>query len=101
MQVPILIERVPGNGFQAQAAYPFGITAEAPTRDEALAKVQTLIQAKLDSGDTELVQLTINAPANPWLKLAGTLDAGDPVVKEWLDIVAENRRLADADPNWP
>jgi hypothetical protein len=29
---------------------------------------------------------------NPWLRAAGILDKDDPLVKEWIEIMRENRR---------
>jgi hypothetical protein len=36
MQVSVLIERVPGNGYRAKGGEPFGLSAEGATRDESL-----------------------------------------------------------------
>jgi hypothetical protein len=36
MQVSVLIERVPGNGYRAKGGEPFCLSAEGATRDEAL-----------------------------------------------------------------
>jgi hypothetical protein len=33
---------------------------------------------------------------NPWLAMAGIFDKDDPLVKEWIEIMAENRRKEDA-----
>jgi hypothetical protein len=32
-------------------------------------------------------------------RFAGTYDPNDPLVQDWLQIMAENRRQADADPD--
>jgi hypothetical protein len=54
MQIPVLIEMLPGQGFRATAGFPFNLTAEGKTRDEALQKVRSLIDGKLTAG-TEIV----------------------------------------------
>jgi hypothetical protein len=33
--------------------------------------------------------------------MAGIFDPNDPLVKEWIEIMAENRRKANEDPNDP
>jgi hypothetical protein len=37
---------------------------------------------------------------NPWLQMAGMIDLEDPLVKEWIQILEENRRKADEDPDY-
>jgi len=37
---------------------------------------------------------------NPWLKMAGMWDKDDPLVQEWKEIIAENRRKEDEAPNF-
>jgi predicted RNase H-like HicB family nuclease len=100
MQFNVLIEPIEGNGYQASTGDPLRLVAHGATRDEALTRVRELVQSKL-AGGSEIVALTVPAPQNPWVRMAGMLDPHDPVVKEWLQIMEENRRLADEDPNWP
>jgi predicted RNase H-like HicB family nuclease len=99
MQVPILIEWLPDNGFRATAGFPFCLTAEGKTRDEVLQKIRGLIDGYLTVG-REILQLEVPIPDNPWLRSAGTLDPDDPLVQEWLQIMEENRRKADNDPDF-
>jgi hypothetical protein len=37
---------------------------------------------------------------NPWLRIVGILDHDDPLVKEWIEIMRENRKEADEDPDY-
>ena len=39
--------------------------------------------------------------AKPWMELAGIYDLNDPVVQDWIETMAENRRKADEDPDYP
>ncbi len=39
------------------------------------------------------------AEGNPWAFAAGSL-RNDPTYEDWLEIMRENRRLADEDPNY-
>jgi hypothetical protein len=99
MQVPILIELLPGSGFRATAGFPFSLTVEGKTRDEVVQKIRELIDKQLIIGK-EYLQLEIPVPENPWLRGIGTLDPEDPLVQEWLQIMEENRRKADDDPDY-
>jgi hypothetical protein len=123
MEIPVLIQPVPGKGFMATAGSPFGWTAHGSTATEALAKLQDEASRQLASGvqaatiavpngqstaasappSTEWAKSkVINPPApgtNPWLELAGTLDPADPLVQEWRKAVEEYRREVDSDPN--
>ena len=99
MQIPVLIEPMAGNGYRARGSEPFGLTADGATREEALQKLRELIQLKFDAG-AEIVQLDVPNSDNPWLRMAGTLDKDDPLVKRWKKIMKENRRKADEDPHY-
>ena len=95
MQVPVLVELLP-DGFRATVGFPFSLTAEGKTRDEVLQKIRSMIEANLIIG-REILQLEIAIPDNPWLRGIGTLDLEDPLVKEWIQIMEENRRKIDDD----
>jgi hypothetical protein len=98
MQIPVLIERVAGNGYRARGGEPFALSAEGASRDEALRKLRDLIGEKLRTG-AEIVALDLPVNDNPWLRMAGTLNLEDPLVKEWIQIMEENRRRDDEDPD--
>jgi hypothetical protein len=99
MQFPVLVEPVDGNGYRARAGQPFAFTVEGATRDEVLQKFKQLIRERLDA-ETEVELLEIPVNDNPWLQMAGTLDLDDPLVKEWIQIMEENRRKVDEDPDY-
>jgi predicted RNase H-like HicB family nuclease len=99
MEIPVLLERIEGNGYRARGVEPFGITTEGATKDEALRKLRELLTARLKSG-SEITTITIPEQDNPWLRVCGTLDPNDPLVQEWEEIMKENRRKADEDPDY-
>jgi predicted RNase H-like HicB family nuclease len=99
MQVPILIELLPDGGFRATAGFPFCLTAEGKTRDEVLQKIRGLIEGQMTVG-REILQLEIPISENPWLRNIGTFDSKEPLVQEWLEIMAENRRKDDSGPDF-
>ncbi len=99
MKVAVLIEPLNGSGYRARGGEPFGISAEGVTREEALAKLQAALEMRLRDGG-EVVTLEVGTEAKPWMKFAGIFK-DDPYFKEVVQIIAENRRAMDNDPNIP
>jgi hypothetical protein len=100
MQIPVLIEPIEGNGYRAKGGAPFAFSVEAATREEALERLRQLIEGSLRAG-AEVVALEVGAQTNPWLRGAGIFDPDDPLVKEWIEIMEENRRKDEEDPDYP
>jgi len=90
MEIPVLIEPIPGVGFRASGGEPFAIVTEGPTAEEALAQFKERVSAKLKNG-TRITSVTIPADEHPWLEFAGMYDPNDPLVQEWQAIIKENR----------
>ena len=99
MQIPVLIEPIAGNGYRARGAEPLALTAEAPTREEALAKLKEQLQNRLRDG-AEIVPLDLSPAEHPWLKFAGMFK-DDPMLKEWKEAMAEYRQKVEEDPDYP
>jgi len=99
MQIPVVVERVKGNGYRARCAEPVSISARGPSRDEALRKLSAKIQARLKNG-TELIALEVAAQPHPLAEFAGMFK-DDPLFADVLKIIAENRKQMDADPSVP
>jgi predicted RNase H-like HicB family nuclease len=97
MQIPVLVERVKGNGYRARGKEPFVVSARGATREEALAKLRVKIQTRLKNG-TEIVGLEVSAPHDPWLEFAGMFK-DDPWIDDWKRSVEEYRKKIDDDPN--
>ena len=100
MQIPVLVERVKGNGYRARGAEPFAVSATGATREEALAKLRQKILARLKAGG-EVVGLELGPEANPWLEFAGIYAANDPVIRDWKADMAAYRRKLDEHPDLP
>lgn len=96
MQIPVLVERVKGNGYRARGHEPFALSAKGATREEALAKLRAKIQTRLKNG-TELVGLEVGPQPHPLAEFAGMFK-DDPYFEDVLKIMAENRRKMDDDP---
>jgi hypothetical protein len=101
MQIPILIEPVPGNGFRSRGGEPFALSAEGATREEVRARLQEQLQTRLRDG-AELVTLDVQErlASNPWVEFAGMFQ-DDPYFEDWQQAIADNRRKIDEDPNIP
>ena len=95
MQIPVLIEPIAGNRYRASGGGPLPVIVEAPTREDALARLKEQLQARLRNG-TELVSLELTQPENPWMEFAGMFK-DDPLMEEWKQAMAEYRRKVDED----
>ena len=97
MQIPVLVERVKGDGYRAKGTEPFALTARGSTREEALAKLHSKIQARLKKG-TELVGMEIGHQPDPWIQFAGMFK-DDPWIEDWVQSMADYRQEIEADQN--
>jgi hypothetical protein len=98
MQIPVLVERVKGNGYRARGHEPFAVSAKGATREEALAKLRAKIQTRLKNG-TEIVGLEMGEPPHPLAEFAGMFK-DDPLFENWQKAIAEYRREVDNDPDY-
>jgi hypothetical protein len=99
MQIPVLIEPVSGKGYRATTGQPLALVVEAPTREEALAKSQAQLQARLRNG-AEIVNVELTPAPHPLAKYVGMFK-GDPLIKHWKKSMAEYRRQIDKDADRP
>jgi predicted RNase H-like HicB family nuclease len=100
MQIPVLVEALAGNGYQAIGGEPFGFTTVGDTREEALGKLRDLIEERLATG-AQLTTIEVKPPEHPFAKYAGMWREDDPLIHEWKQAVEEYRRLRDEDPDLP
>jgi hypothetical protein len=99
MEIPVLIELIPGRGFRARGGEPFALSAEGPTPDDALQTLRGLIDVRLRAG-ARLVPLEVPSPSNPsaedpWSKGAGMF-RDDPLFEEWQAAIAKRREGPDS-----
>ncbi len=99
MQIPILIEPIANNGYRARSPEPLGLSAEGASQEEALANLRQQLTARLQSG-AAIVPLEVPTEPHPLARFAGMFK-DDPDFQEVLEIIAENRRKMDADPDVP
>ena len=98
MQIPVLVERVKGNGYRARGKDPFAVSARGATREEALAKLRAKIQTRLKNG-TEIVGLEIDQRPHPLAEFAGMFK-DDPLFNDWQHAIAAYRSQVDNDPDY-
>ena len=100
MDIDVLLEPVENNGFRATSLTPSRIAAEAPTRQEALDRLQDLIRGQL--AHAELVKIHVPLPSEPhsWRPMAGSWQ-DHPDTAEIEQNIQEYRRQVDADPERP
>jgi hypothetical protein len=89
MEIPVLIEPIPGTGYRATGGEPFAIVLEAPTREDALARFKDHVASTLRNG-ASIASVELSNE-HPWAKSFGIFDESDPHVQEWLSIIEENR----------
>jgi hypothetical protein len=94
MQIPILIEPVAGNGFRSRGGEHLALSAEGATREEVLAKLREQLQARVMTG-AAIVPLEVVAEPHPLSRFAGMYSPDDPLVKKWIEEMAQNRRKAE------
>src|SRR6185312_8336777 len=98
MQIPVLIEPIARNGYQAKGIEPFAVSAKGATREEALAKLRAKIEKRLKKG-AEVVGLEIGGTSSdPWMEFAG-MHKGDPWIEDWKRSNEKYRKQVDEDPN--
>jgi hypothetical protein len=100
MKFHVLIQRLPGSRYRASMTSPLAVNAEGATREEALERVRGLIRDQILAG-VELAEVDVPQADNPLLRGIGTLDENDPLVREWKEIMRENRRLEDEQAKQP
>ncbi len=99
MEIPVLVESANNNGYRARSGEPLVLEAHGATEDEAVANLKTLLAARMVAG-TKIVAVEVPGTAeHAWLKLAGIYDPEDPMVKQWMQNMADYRREIDEDPD--
>jgi len=100
MKIPVLIEPVKDNGFRACGLHPHDVVGEGKTDTEALLNLRKAIESRIRAG-AKLTYLEVAAEAANLEPAAGIFEPNDPLVQEWKEIMAENRRREDEAPDVP
>jgi hypothetical protein len=94
MKIPVLIEPVKDNGFRASGLGPDEVVGEGRTDSEALLNLRKAIASRILAG-AKLTYLEVATDGARLEAAAGVFEPNDPLVQEWKDIMAENRRRDD------
>jgi hypothetical protein len=97
MDIPVLIEKVGTNGFQAKMGEPLSLMAVGATREEALKNLEFLVQSRI-SGGAEITSLPVGT--NPLARFAGMFK-DNPLLEEWKQAMEEYRQKADQEEGLP
>ena len=94
MQIPIVIESLPGNRFRAKSTTALPLAVEGNTAEESLRLWRERFASVLPS-DAEVVAVDQPVPeSHAFAKFIGTLK-NDRLVELWREGVAEYRRERD------
>jgi predicted RNase H-like HicB family nuclease len=99
MEIPVLLEPLPGGGFQARSGDPLNLTAEGDSPDLALRKLRELIEIRLASGSV-LMPLEVSGPGPSPYRGAG-IYRDEPLFDAWRAAIDEYRQNIEDDPNIP
>jgi hypothetical protein len=98
MEIPILLEALPANGYRATSLTPTRLSAEAPSREEALQQVGRLVREQLAHAEIVQLNVPVSGERHPWGPLGGTWSS-HPDALEFEQYLREYRRQVDADPD--
>jgi hypothetical protein len=94
MEIPVLIEPVPGAGFRVSGGEPFAIVAEGATEEDALKQFKKGVADRLRDG-VRITTVDVPATPHPLAEFAGIFNDSDPIVQEWLEIMQQQRDVCD------
>jgi predicted RNase H-like HicB family nuclease len=97
MEIPVLLEPLPGGGFQARSTDLLGLIAQGDTPDSALRHLRDLIETRAASG---AILTSIDVPAPRYGPHPGAgMYKDDPLYDRWREEVEAYRRQVEDDPN--
>ena len=98
MDIPVLLEALPANGYRATTLTPSRLSVEARSREEALRRVTHLVGQQLAHAELVHLNVAVAGESHSWHPLAGTWK-DHPDVAGFEQHLADYRRQVDADPN--
>jgi len=99
MEIPVLLEALPGGRFQARSGDPLNETAQGDSRELALGKLRELIHIRIASGSV-LVPLEIEGSQHAPHPGAG-IYRDEPLFDAWRAAIEEYREQIENDPDIP
>src|SRR5688572_25007683 len=93
MDIQVMLERLPADGYQASTGSPLLLSAKGETREEALRRLNELLAERMAAG-VAIDSVPVPAQPHPILQYAGTWK-GHPLIEEWRQAVAEYRKSVE------
>ncbi len=100
MEIAVLVEPIENKGYRVTSLGLTRLIAEAPTREEALERLRTLVHGQFSHAEIVTLHVPIHGEAHPWKALAGTWK-NHPDAAEFERNLQDYRRQLDTDPNRP
>jgi len=94
MKIPILIEPVANDGFQATSGPPLAVSAKGATKEEALARLREEIDRRMAEGAVVMSLEIAAIEEKPPIWGIGMFK-DNPLFDEWQEAIAEYRRKVD------
>lgn len=91
MKLSVYVQPTPNSGFRAWCGEPVPLSVEAPTRDEALARLRAQLEARVSGVELEVVFGRPIPTAPIW--------PDDEFTRAWLEGIAAARAAADQKPD--
>ena len=95
MQIEVLIEPNPQQGFRATAPTHPDVTADGPTEDAAIQMLSERLSDRLKQARMVTVEIPVKAD-KPWMAAAGCLK-DEPDQEAYRNAILEYRHQVDAD----
>jgi hypothetical protein len=92
VKLSVFIRATPDGGFRAWCAEPVPISVEGVTRDEALVKLRTELEAR--ARGVEVVEVVLGRPIP-----TAPIWPDDEITRAWLEGIAAARAAADQQPD--
>ncbi len=100
MQIPVVIESLPGNRFRAKSASIQSFAVEGASAEESLRLWRERFSSVLPA-DAVIVRVeSPPAAEHPLARFAGSLK-DDPLFDEWQEAIEEYRRRCDVEAGLP
>lgn len=100
MDMTVLLEALPSDGYRATSLFPKGFVAEASSREAALAQLDHLVREQLARAEVVQIHIPLPGHSHPWHFMAGSWK-DHPDAEEFARNVEDYRRQVDADPDRP
>jgi hypothetical protein len=97
MEIPVLLEALPADGYRATTLTAAPVSAKAPSRQQAPEQVCRLVQEQFARGEVVRLQVALPGEPHAWHPFAGTWK-DHPDTASFEERMRKHRCQVDADP---